>query len=71
MGLYSEGLIIGMKIASVIWREGLFLGGLIEGLLSEFYGVFFHFLSVNISSEYNPFARKRILNLPCCILRGK
>ena len=37
MGLYSGGLIIGMIFASEIWgayfREGLFLGGLIFGIL--------------------------------------
>ena len=37
MGLYSGGLIIGRIFASEIWgayfREGLFLGGLIIGIL--------------------------------------
>ena len=37
MGLYSGGLIIGKIFASEIWgayfREGLFLGGLIIGIL--------------------------------------
>ena len=37
MGLYSGGFIIGGRFASVIWaayfREGLFLEGLITGIL--------------------------------------
>ena len=52
MGLYSGGLIIGRIFASEIWgayfREGLFFifyffagGGGGEGLLSEFYGMYF------------------------------
>ena len=43
MGLYSGGLIIARIFASEIWgayfRGGLFCGGGVGGLLSEFYGI--------------------------------
>ena len=45
MGLYSGGLIIGRIFASEIWgayfREGLFFGGLIIGILRYFMGINF------------------------------
>ena len=52
MGLYSRGLIIGMLFEPEIWRayfrEGLFLGGLIIGILRYLTPQFFKCLMVGM-----------------------